>query len=92
MRVVWATEVSKEPSQISLTVRNNGTPLDLQDEANALAEVGYSAIPNLAGPVVVDWPGFSVRPGGTDGIRPGFHDAPPAAVWLMRRSWARVAT
>jgi hypothetical protein len=45
LRVGWATDAAKEPSQISLTVWNNGTRLDLQDEANALAGVDQSAYP-----------------------------------------------
>jgi hypothetical protein len=45
LRIGWATEATEEPAQISLTVWNNGTRLDLQDEANALAGVEQTAYP-----------------------------------------------
>jgi len=47
LRVGWATAATNEPAMISLTVWNNGTRLDLQDEANALAGVDHEAYPEL---------------------------------------------
>ena len=47
LRVGWATAATNEPSIISLTVWNNGTRLDLQDEANALVGGDHEAYPLL---------------------------------------------
>ena len=70
LRVGWATEVSNEPSQISLTVWSNGSTLDLQDEANALAGVDQLAYP----------PQYSVHLNPADylGPWPGAVPTPPA--------------
>ncbi|MGY4856406.1 hypothetical protein [Cryobacterium sp. AP23] len=68
LRVGWATELDKEPSQISLSVVNNGALLDLQDEANAIAGVDQTASPRLhsvhLNPVdyLGSWPGAVPTP------------------------------
>lgn len=68
LRVGWATAVDGEPSQITLSVWNNGTLLDLQDEANTLVGVDQPAYP-LGGSVHLnpadylgDWPGAVPTP------------------------------
>jgi len=68
LRVGWATEVSNEPNQISLTVRHNGTTLDLQDEGNAIAGVDQPATSGLysvhlnPAEYLGDWPGAVPTP------------------------------
>jgi hypothetical protein len=47
LRIGWATMVPTEPAQLSLTVRSNGTLLNLQDEANELTGVDTRALPLL---------------------------------------------
>lgn len=71
LRVGWATAVPNEPSELSLTVRSNGTLLDLQSQANALAGVDtqapplpYSAYLDAPGDYLGAWPGAVPPPPG----------------------------
>ncbi|SEN12146.1 hypothetical protein [Cryobacterium luteum] len=63
LRVGWATALAQEPSQLSLTVWNHGTRLDLQDQANVISGVDSPAFPllysvYLDGPEYLgSWPG-----------------------------------
>jgi hypothetical protein len=68
VKVGWATEQPNEPSQLSLSVWSNGTLLDLQDEANALAGEEYPAFPLIvsvhldASAYLGSWPGAVPAP------------------------------
>ena len=69
LRVGWATEIPNEPSILSLTVRNNGTTLDLQSQAQELTgganlESAEPFSAYLDGPVdyLGDWPGAVPTP------------------------------
>ena len=69
LRVGWATELPNEPSILSLTVRNNGTTLDLQSQAQELTgganlESAEPFSAYLDGPVdyLGDWPGAVPTP------------------------------
>ena len=63
LRVGWATAFDSQPAELTLTVRNNGRTLDLQQQANALAGVEYPAQTGvnsvyLNGPTYMGaWPG-----------------------------------
>ena len=69
LRVGWATELPNEPSILSLTVRNNGTTLDLQSQAQELTgganlESAEPFSAYLDGPAdyLGDWPGAVPTP------------------------------
>ena len=69
LRVGWATELPNEPSILSLTVRNNGTTLDLQPQAQELTgganlESAEPFSAYLDGPAdyLGDWPGAVPTP------------------------------
>lgn len=68
LRVGWATQVHSRPAELSLTVRHNGTTLNLQSEAlaltNELAGDGqiadvrpYSAYLHSPADYLGGWPG-----------------------------------
>ena len=69
LRVGWATEVSNEPTILSLTVRNNGTTLDLQSQAQELtgganleSAIPASAYLDAPAEYLGDWPGAVPTP------------------------------
>ena len=64
LRVGWATEMPNEPSILGLTVRNNGTTLDLQPQAQELtgganleSAEPFSAYLDAPADYLGDWPG-----------------------------------
>jgi hypothetical protein len=68
-RVGWATEVPAEPAVLSLTVRSNGTTLDLQAEASELTGATnldsaepFSAYLDAPGEYLGAWPGAVPTP------------------------------
>jgi len=71
LRVGWATKLPDEPDQISLSVVNGGTLLDLQEEANAIAGVDQEAYPLLHS--------VHLNPAHYLGAWPGAVPAPPTA-------------
>lgn len=69
LRVGWATAVSDEPGVLSLTVRSNGTTLDLQAQASELTGAAnldsaepFSAYLDAPGEYLGAWPGAVPTP------------------------------
>ncbi|WP_104165385.1 hypothetical protein [Cryobacterium sp. N22] len=69
LRVGWATELPNEPTILSLTVRNNGTTLDLQSQAQELTGGAnlesvnpFSAYLDAPADYLGDWPGAVPTP------------------------------
>jgi hypothetical protein len=71
LQIGWATMVPNEPTELSLTVRSNGTTLDLQAQANDLAGVDSQSSP-------LPFSAYLDAPGDYLGAWPGAVPAPPA--------------
>jgi hypothetical protein len=71
LQIGWATMVPNEPTELSLTVRSNGSTLDLQAQANDLAGVDSQSSP-------LPFSAYLDAPGDYLGAWPGAVPAPPA--------------